>query len=150
MFTVLSDLAIYEFENKPPESVAWLTARFTRLEARKSNDGSELWLNWVVRLPTGELAGFVQATVRPAEQMSFIAYELASHFWRRGLGRGAVSAMMAELGGHYEVNTFVAVLKCANYRSKALLENLGFTEGTSAQRAVYCDEPDECVMLKKL
>lgn len=45
MFQVLSDPAIYEFENSPPESVEWLERRYGRLESRCSLDGSQLWLN---------------------------------------------------------------------------------------------------------
>ena len=36
MFDVLSDPAIYEFENAPPASQEWLTRRFERLEQRWS------------------------------------------------------------------------------------------------------------------
>jgi len=65
IFVVLSDPAIYEHENEPPPSLEWLRARFTKLESRQSSDGQEQWLNWVIRLPTSELIGYVQATVRP-------------------------------------------------------------------------------------
>jgi len=57
MFLVLSDPAIYAFENEPPPSLQWLQARLRRLEARQSPDGSQRWLNWVLRLPAGGLAG---------------------------------------------------------------------------------------------
>jgi hypothetical protein len=65
MFEVLSDPAIYEFENEPPESLEWLRERYRKLETRRSADGTQHWLNWVIRLPTSELAGYVQATVHP-------------------------------------------------------------------------------------
>jgi [ribosomal protein S5]-alanine N-acetyltransferase len=63
MFVVLRDPAIYEFENEPPWSVDEVRERFTELESRRSPNGQEQWLNWVVRLPSGELAGYVQATI---------------------------------------------------------------------------------------
>ena len=50
MFAVLSDPAIYEYENAPPESLEWLRARFAKLEARHSADEQERWLNWVIRI----------------------------------------------------------------------------------------------------
>ena len=59
MYGVLSDPAIYEFENEPPQSLQWLTERFRRLERRRSPDGAEQWLNLVIRLPDGALAGYV-------------------------------------------------------------------------------------------
>src|SRR5205085_9214771 len=99
MFAVLSDLRIYEHENEPPSSLEWLRARFARLESRQSPDGSEQWLNWVIRLPTSELAGYVQATVH-ADGRAAIAYVLASRYWGRGLATQAVIAMIQELGEH--------------------------------------------------
>ncbi len=78
--------AIYEYENAPPASIEWLRARFTKLEARQSPDGSQQWLNWVIRLPTSELIGYVQATVH-ADGHAAIAYELCSQYWGRGLAR---------------------------------------------------------------
>jgi hypothetical protein len=83
MFAVLSDPAIYEFENQAPPSEAWLAERYGRLERRSSADGSQTWLNWVVRLPSSELAGYVQATVFRSGA-ALIAYELASRHWRKG------------------------------------------------------------------
>jgi hypothetical protein len=63
MFAVLGDPAIYEFENQPPASLEWLRTRFGKLESRRSADGTEQWLNWVVRIAGGGLIGYVQATV---------------------------------------------------------------------------------------
>ncbi len=142
MFEVLSDPAIYEFENAPPASAASLIERFTRLESRISPDSAEQWLNWVVRLPSGALAGYVQATIT-ADRTAHIAYELASRFWRQGIGSAAVSGMLAELAATYGVSTFVATLKSRNHRSLALLRRLGFESLGSA--AV-----DEVVMCKRL
>ena len=142
MFAVLSDPAIYEFENAPPESVAWLTERFARLESRVSPDGAEQWLNWVVRLPSGTLAGYVQATI-DRDRTAHIAYELASKFWRRGIGSAAVSGMLEELAVSYGVRTCVATLKERNYRSLALLQSLGFERSGSSRS-------DEIVMRKSI
>ena len=142
MFAVLSDPAIYEFENAPPESVVWLTAHFAKLESRVSPDGAERWLNWVIRLPGGVLAGYVQATIAQ-DGTAQIAYELASRFWRRGIGSAAVRAMLAELAVSYAVTVCTATLKERNYRSLALLRHLGFERyGPHGE--------DEIVMRKEL
>jgi RimJ/RimL family protein N-acetyltransferase len=145
MFAVLSDPAIYEFENSPPASEAWLSERFAKLESRTSKDGTERWLNWVIRLPSGDLAGFAQATVKTSG-VAYIAYEIASRFWRQGVGSCAVNAMLDELAAGYGVQTFLAVLKARNYRSEGLLRHLGFSQATSAQAAMAAAEPDELVM----
>ena len=147
MLRVLGDPAIYEFENEPPESLASLARRYERLERRASADGREQWLNWVVRLPGGELAGYVQATVLPSGTAQ-VAYELNSRHWRQGIGSSAVRAMMDELRTEYGVRTFVAVLKATNFRSEALLRGLGFAAADDELEALHRDEPDERVMVK--
>ena len=147
MFPVLSDPAIYEFENAPPESQVWLEQRFARLESRHSANGHEQWLNWVIRLPSGELAGYVQATVT-SEFVACIAYELASKFWRRGIGSVAVGAMLSELGANYGVGTFVAILKARNVRSMAFLRHLGFSAEPPVGLPPVEHESDERVMYK--
>jgi [ribosomal protein S5]-alanine N-acetyltransferase len=147
MFAVLSDPAIYEFENAPPASEAYLFERFTKLESRKSRDGSEHWLNWVIRLPSGELAGYVQATVTTNFD-AHVAYELSSRFWRRGIGSSAVNAMFDELRTGYAVKHFYATLKARNFRSEALLKHLGFSLMTDPASAAIEPESDEIVMHK--
>ena len=143
MFAVLSDPAIYEHENAPPRSLEWLRERFVKLESRRSADGTEQWLNWVIRLPGGQLAGYVQATVH-ANRSSAIAYQLASAYWGRGLAREALEAMMAELAGRHGVRSFTAVLKRGNLRSLRLLERLGF------EHASHAVQPDELFMRRDL
>ena len=147
MFPVLSDPAIYEFENIPPPSVERLAAGYRLRESRTSPDGREKWLNWVVRLTNQEAAGYVQATVLESGA-SYIAYEFASKHWRKGIASASVGAMMGELVESYGVHTFVAVLKTANYRSMELLRHLGFTLGTPTDAELYEAERDETVLLK--
>jgi len=147
MFGVLSDPAIYEFENAPPESEEWLTKRYERLESRGPAKGEERWLNWVVRIPSGELVGYMQATVQQSGA-SYVAYELGSRHWRKGIGISALQAMLEELRTHYQVHTYVAVLKAKNFRSEAILRRLGFVRSSADQEAQHRDEPDEMVLVK--
>src|SRR5437762_5872647 len=116
MFAVLSDPAIYEYENEPPPSLEGLRSRFTKLESRRSPSGRERWLNWVIRLPSSELIGYVQATLHP-DGRAAIAYELSSAYWGRGLARRAVEAMITELVEHHRVRNLSSVLKRRNFRS---------------------------------
>ena len=146
MFSVLSDLAIYEFENEPPVDLTWLTKRFKRLESRASPDGSEQWLNWVISLKSGGLAGYVQATVNP-DRTAYVAYELNSQYWRQGIGGNAVLSMMEDLRHDYGVTTIFAVLKARNYRSLALLQKLGFVPADETVAAKHREEADELVMV---
>lgn len=142
MFVVLSDPAIYEYENEPPPSVHALRRGYERRRTRLSPDGEEVWLNWVVRLGTGEAIGYVQATLRPDGQAA-IAYEFSSHYWGRGLASQAVRAMMLELVERYQVRDFWAALKRVNQRSHHLLQRAGLTMATPAEhrrREVPADE----------
>jgi ribosomal-protein-alanine N-acetyltransferase len=148
MFAVLSDPAIYEYENEPPPSVEWLRARFTKLESRLSANGEEQWLNWVIRLPTSELIGYVQATVDPNGRAA-IAYELSSAYWGRGLARRAVQAMISELVERYQVHHLTAVFKRTNLRSMRLLERLGFSPASAERHSKYQVEPGELLMQRE-
>jgi RimJ/RimL family protein N-acetyltransferase len=147
MFAVLGDPALYEFENEPPQSEESLAARYVRLESRRSPDGAQAWLNWVIRLPSGGLAGYVQATVL-RDGVAMVAYELGSRYWRQGIGSTAVAAVLGELREHYAVEYFVAVLKARNHRSSGLLRKLGFQPASGEQLARFGSEPDEVVMVK--
>jgi RimJ/RimL family protein N-acetyltransferase len=145
MFAVLSDPAIYEFENQAPPSVQWLHDRFAKLESRGSPDGRESWLNWVIRLRGGEVAGYLQATVYRGTHAD-IAYEMSSRFWGRGLATLAVQAMIDELMAHHGVRELTAILKCANHRSLRLLQRLGFAPASPAEHQRRQIEPDEWLM----
>ena len=147
MFAVLSDPAIYEFENAPPETEEWLAKRYERLQMRGPDAGVETWLNWIVRLPDGACAGYVQATILP-EFAAYIAYEFASRYWRRGIGSGAVGVMLRELRTRYQVREYIAVFKARNFRSAALLRKLGFVRASADQEARHRDEEDEHVVVK--
>jgi ribosomal-protein-alanine N-acetyltransferase len=149
MFAVLSDPAIYQFENHPPPSLEWLRERFERLESRRSGDGREQWLNWVVRTPDAKLIGYVQATLRENGEAD-IAYELGSAWWGRGLASRAVAAMIDELGTHYGVRRVNAVFKSANLRSRRLLERLGFSSATASDAAARYLEPGETLMRREI
>ena len=145
MFAVLSDPAIYEYENAPPESLEWLRTRFARLESRVSPDGSEKWLNWVIRTGPAQLAGYVQATIRTDGEAA-IAYELSSQHWGRGLASEAVTAMMGALREEYGVQKFSAVLKHNNMRSLRVLERLGFSLASAGDHATRRLEPGELLL----
>lgn len=85
MFEVLGDEAIYRYlDYSPPSSVEHLRGVYAKLEARRSPDGSEAWLNWVIR-PQGEsLVGYVQATVA-AGRSAHVAYVLQANSGARAM-----------------------------------------------------------------
>lgn len=147
MFEVLSDPAIYAHENAPPLSREWLQERYHKLETRRSADGREQWLNWVLRAADGGLLGCVQATVE-ADGQAFVAYELASAHWGRGLAAEAVNAVIDELRAHYGVHTLLAVFKLSNLRSQRLLARLGFAVAAADDARRASLQADEDLMVR--
>lgn len=149
MFAVLADPAIYSYENQPPASLAWLRDRYARLESRRSADGSQQWLNWVMRPPAAPPIGYVQATVY-GNGHALIGYEMASTHWGRGLASEAVEAMIAELRDAYGVTRVSAVLKSANERSLKLLQRRGFVPADAAWLDAHPIDSDERAMVREL
>ena len=126
MFEVLNDRAIYQYlDHPPPASVEYLIGAYLRLEARRSPDGSDAWLNWVIHPHDQPLVGYVQATVAP-DRSAYVAYVLASKYWGRGYAQCAMQAMLEHLVSTYNVDRCLATVEVQNQRSSRLLERLGF------------------------
>jgi aminoglycoside 6'-N-acetyltransferase len=125
MYDVLADPALYRYiDRAPPASVAALRDLYLRLERRRSPDGRQAWLNWIVRPLDGDPIGFVQATVDPS--IAWIAYMFAPSAWGRGHATSACRSMIAFLQERYPVERFGATVEMDNERSIRLLERLGF------------------------
>ncbi|HKS22663.1 MAG TPA: GNAT family N-acetyltransferase [Thermoanaerobaculia bacterium] len=125
MFSLLSDLALYA-----PPSLEHLQRVYAQLETRRSPDGTEEWLNWIV-LRDGEVIGFVQATIY-TDRSANVAYVFGRSHWGHGYAIEAVTAMLAQLDGC----KFFATVDAGNARSIRLLERLGFrhVEGERYER----------------
>ena len=149
LFAVLAEPALYEFiEEDPPASVELLRRKFARSESRRSPDGSQQWLNWVVRDEALNAAGYVQATVA-ADLQTHIAYMFGSAFQGRGIASTAVAQMLAIVAAEFGVTTFFAVAERKNSRSVRLAERLGFAE-VSAEFAAHAHTASHDVLLQKV
>jgi [ribosomal protein S5]-alanine N-acetyltransferase len=148
MFEVLSDPAIYpHLDDSPPVSVDRLRERYARLEARMSPDGSQRWLNWVIRPHGQSPVGFVQATIAPPGTAS-IAYVLSSVHWGRGYASIATRAMIEHLATAYGVHHFTATVEAENQRSIRLLEHLDFRPATAHELAGHRLSPSERLFVR--
>jgi [ribosomal protein S5]-alanine N-acetyltransferase len=128
LFPVLAEAALYEFiHEEPPQSVEALRKKLARSESRKSPDGTEHWLNWVVRDASRNLAGYVQATVA-ANLETNVAYAIGSAFWGRGLASAAVAQMLQIVATDFGAKRFSIIIERENRRSIRLAERLGFSE----------------------
>ena len=126
LFPIFAEAELYRFiDGAPPATVEDLRSFLARSESRKSPDGSEHWLNWVVRNSTGEVVGYVQATVA-ADLETNIAYTIGSKFWGNGFALQAVTLMLEKVATEYQVKQFFVVAEKQNLRSVRLAEKLGF------------------------
>ena len=98
---LLDDVALHEFTGGTPLSEAALAARYTRLAARRSPSGDQLWGNWVIRVrATGAAAGTVQATLLaagPAAGPAEVAWVVARAAQGRGYASEAARSLVTVL-----------------------------------------------------
>ena len=114
------------------------------LERGKSADGRQLWLNWIIRVRSGECAGFVQATVYPG-RTGDLAFVLAPEFWGRGVAFEACQAAIPQIVRDFRVTRLFATVDPKNARSIRLLTRLGFVEIAPSGYPHGNVEPDDRV-----
>ena len=128
MFGPMSAAAIYDYiPEQPPASAQALRQRYQQLERGHSASGNERWLNWIVRLDSGQCAGYVQATVHPGSTADF-AFVFTPEHWGRGVAFEACQAALPRLADEFGVRAVFATVDPRNARSVRLLERLGFRE----------------------
>jgi len=120
----------------PPRDAAALAARYRLLEARRSPDGTEHWLNWAVIPDEGFPVGVVQATVRE-DGTALLAYELAPQAQGRGYATESCTEVVERLFADYGVSEVLAEVDTRNVPSIALLERLGFERVAFRPHADY-------------
>ena len=148
MFDVLSDEAIYRYlDETAPASVEHVRSVYAKREARRSPDGNEGWLNWVVRAPGQQLVGLVQATVF-APDSAWIAYVFSRKHWGRGYAHEATESMLAHLAEAYGVRRYLATVEVENEPSIRLLERLGFLRAAPHEMAGHELSATELLFLR--
>jgi RimJ/RimL family protein N-acetyltransferase len=128
MFAPMSAPAIYDcIPGEPPVSVAALRQRYQTLSRGHSANGREQWFNWVVRLPSGRCAGYVQATIHSQGTGDF-AFVFAPAHWGKGVAFEACAAVLPWLVRETGVSALFATVDPHNARSIRLLLRLGFVD----------------------
>ena len=128
MFAPMSAPQIYDcIPGGPPASAAALRQRYQTLAKGRSANGRERWLNWVVRLPSGECAGYVQATIHSPDTGDF-AFVFAPAHWGEGVAFEACEAVLPWLARETGVSALFATVDPRNARSIRLLLRLAFVE----------------------
>ena len=96
----LDDPRLHAFIGGEPASADQLRERFVCLIAGQSPDGSEGWLNWVIRdRDTSEVIGTLQATITtaPEGRCAEVAWVVATRWQGRGLAKETAGEMVAWL-----------------------------------------------------
>jgi RimJ/RimL family protein N-acetyltransferase len=124
LFPVLSDISLYEYTHEePPASVAELRDTYSLLESRRSPDGTQVWLNWLVR-KSGEAIGYAQATVTDDE--ADVAWVVGSPWQRLGFATEAAGAMISWLRA-VGVQTIRAKIHPGHTASQRVAAKLGLS-----------------------
>lgn len=98
MVEVLGGDELYAFIGGTPPTADELRARYARLEIGRSDDGSEEWLNWIIRrIADGKPVGTVQATV--VDDSAEIAWVVGLLWQGNGYATEAATALVGLLDG---------------------------------------------------
>lgn len=125
MLEVLQDSQLYDFMGGEPPSVDDLRRRYDRQASGVSPDGSQLWLNWIVRVH-GVPAGYVQATVafRDVPLAAELAWVIGIRWQGQGLATRSARLVQAWLHDR-GVHRFTASIHPAHAASAAVASYLG-------------------------
>ena len=100
MVSVYEDVRMFEFTGGEPPTLDGLRRRYEALAAGRSPDGTESWLNWVVRTHDGSPAvGVVQATIDDTARQASIAWEIGVPWQGQGFAAEAATALVEWLEG---------------------------------------------------
>jgi len=103
MVALLADRALYTYyDDEASPTLDELRSRYERQGVGSSPDGSETWHNWILRdLATGEVAGFVQATVRAVDRgaSAELAWVVGTAYQGRGYATEAAAAARDAITG---------------------------------------------------
>jgi len=127
----LCDNSLYIYVPQDPprsaEAFAALVTRFRKLSTRLSPDGTEAWLNWVLKdRASGNYVGTVQATVH-SDLTGNIAYQTFAGYLRKGYAKEGCGKVIEHLFKDYGVQFIEALIDTRNTASIKLVESLGFT-----------------------
>lgn len=127
MHSVLRGQAVYAYIGGRPPSVQELRSRYARQVKGQSPDGSQGWLNWIVRERATQLAvGTVQATLRvaPGRLSAELAWVIGVGHQGRGYATEAACGMVGFLGEH-GVNAFTAHIHPGHGASETVAARIG-------------------------
>ncbi len=131
MAALLADPALHRYIGGRPLSSDELRARYARQVRGRSDDGTERWFNWIVRVcDSGEAVGYVQASVDAASGAADVAWVVGAPFQGNRYAHEAASAMVGWLHGE-GVSAVTAHIHPDNAASAAVARALGLVPGSA-------------------
>jgi RimJ/RimL family protein N-acetyltransferase len=122
---VLDDPALHAFTGGTPSTEAQLRERYARQATGRSPDGTQDWLNWVLRdRATHDAVGTLQATVYDEGRTAELAWVIATGRQGEGLATEAATAVRDWLRAH-GVTSLVAHIHPDHAASAAIARRLG-------------------------
>ncbi len=97
MFAILDDATLHEYIGGSPKTLPELEDDYAWLADYANHPAGEAWLNWVLRLATGDPVGTLQATVVPDESHASIAWVVGQAWQRQGFASEAATALVGWL-----------------------------------------------------
>ncbi|KXV21748.1 acetyltransferase [Gluconobacter japonicus] len=128
MFSGLSDNRAYQFiPDEPPVSLEALRDRYVFLSEGGNSDGTEIWLNWVIRQAVDQKAvGYTQATLTAEE--AIVAYHIFPAYWRQGIAAEAMKLTLKTIFHNPDIKIARAFVDTRNHASIGLLHKLGLKQ----------------------
>ena len=149
LVVVLSDPSLYRFMGGAPPKLGELQRRYRLLANRRSPDGEELWLNWVIRdRNTEKVLGTLQATIEESPPKALIAWVLGTEAQGQGYASESARALTSFLGdrGVVEVRAHIHPDHIASNRVAAAIgmePTQTWEDGERAWRLTYNTETSD-------
>lgn len=125
LFHLLNDQRLHEFTGGTPLGETELTDRLRRREDRRSTDGREVFLDWVVRLvPLGEAIGMMSAVVDDAGEAE-LTWTIGRGWQAHGFAVEAAGAMVRLLEAHAGVCLLRAEIAPRHAAARSVATRLG-------------------------
>ncbi len=142
MLEGLSDPALYRYlPDRPPADIDEIAQRHGRMIAGPI--GPDRWCNWIVRRDAdSRCLGTVQLTIAGAGDdagRGLVGIMIFPAFWRQGVGREALAAMLDCLFDDYGCHAADALVDTRNAASIALFSGLGFRIAGRLEDADFFD-----------
>lgn len=127
LFPLFNDEELYRYTTRVVPTEEQLDSWIERWRERRSPDGCEVWLNWVVRImPAGDAIGHVQATVYD-DHCAEISFLIGTDYQNRGFAREAVRAAIRAMRAHLGIERVRGRVHPENVAAKLVALDLGMS-----------------------